>query len=152
MSARDPFAHQDSSTYLWYKYSTQNYDCKAQNYDQFVQNFEVIFVDFSQRLKELKREKSCTNKEIGEVSGVSEGAVRYWMSGERIPGADKAVLLAKFFGVSVDYLMGEEEKPADPKIDGLTEEEQAYIEWYRKMATDKDKAIIRTIISGDGNG
>lgn len=75
-------------------------------------------MEFCQRLKELKKQKGCTNAEIGKAAGVSEGGVRYWMNGERVPGADKAILLANYFGVSVAYLLGKVEEPAGQEADG----------------------------------
>lgn len=47
------------------------------------------------------------------------------------------------------YLDEKKEKPADQLADGLTEEEQEYIKWFRTKATEKEKALVRIIVKGD---
>ena len=41
------------------------------------------------------------------------------------------------------------EEPADQLADGLTEEEIEYIKWYREKASERDKALIRMIVTGE---
>ena len=47
------------------------------------------------------------------------------------------------------HLVGQNEKPADQMVDGLTEEEIEYLKWYREKASERDKALIRMIVKGD---
>lgn len=58
--------------------------------------------------------------------------------------------IAAYFHVSVGYLLGteEQEKPADT-IGALSEEELAYIRWFRHEATEKEKALVRMIVEGE---
>lgn len=72
----------------------------------------TIFVNlkiFAERLKELRIERKLNLKQLGDVVGVSHVAVMGWESGNIIPLADKVSKLAKFFRVSSDYLMGNED-------------------------------------------
>ncbi len=56
---------------------------------------------------------------------------------------------ADYFGVSVDRVMGvEKETHANDGMD-LTNEELDFIKWYRSEASEKDKALIKTIIEND---
>ncbi len=77
---------------------------------------------FPQILKNLKEDRHCTNEEIARACGVSEGAVRAWIRGDKTPGSDKVILAAKFFGVSASQILGEREeqqkKPAATVGDG----------------------------------
>ena len=61
-------------------------------------------------LPKLRREKSMTQKELGELMGVGERSVRYYESGERHPDFKGLLFLADYFGVSLDYLVGRTDK------------------------------------------
>lgn len=58
------------------------------------------------RLKELRKEKNLTQKELADKINVSKITVLRWENGERQIKTDKAQKLADFFGVSVGYLLG----------------------------------------------
>ena len=62
------------------------------------------------RLKELRKEKKLTQKELAEEIGISKRALAYWENGESQIKPDKAQQLADFFGVSVGYLLGYSDK------------------------------------------
>lgn len=59
---------------------------------------------------------------------------------------ETAQKIADYFGVSVDRVLGAEEKPVAIEDNGLSEEEQKLIEWYRNRASEKYKTIIRMFI------
>lgn len=58
------------------------------------------------RLKELRKEKSLTQKSLADEMGVTKRTIIAWENGERDIKFDKAQQLADFFGVSVGYLLG----------------------------------------------
>lgn len=58
------------------------------------------------RLKELRREKKLSQKEIADFLGVNEKTISRWEKSESTIKSDKAHKLADFFGVSVGYLLG----------------------------------------------
>ena len=63
------------------------------------------------RLKELRKEKKLTQKELADKINVSKITVLRWENGERQIKPDKAEKLADFFGVSVRYLLGYTNNP-----------------------------------------
>ena len=63
------------------------------------------------RLKELRKEKKLTQKELADKINVSKITVLRWENGERQIKPDKAEKLADFFGVSVGYLLGYTNNP-----------------------------------------
>jgi len=69
-------------------------------------------VQFGKTLTKLKAEKRYTNIEIADACGVTEGAIRTWLNGDKMPTADKIVKLSEFFGVSADYILNGQENPA----------------------------------------
>ncbi|MCL2846325.1 MAG: helix-turn-helix domain-containing protein [Firmicutes bacterium] len=64
---------------------------------------------FSERLKELRAEKGLSMKTLGKAIGASSASVYDWENCNNMPSADAIYKLAKFFGVSADFLIGLED-------------------------------------------
>lgn len=58
------------------------------------------------RLKELRKEKKLSQKEIAKEMSISEKTLSRWENGESQIKQEKAKQLADIFGVSVGYLLG----------------------------------------------
>lgn len=57
-------------------------------------------------IKNLRLEKNISQQKLASEIGVSQKAVDYWERGVNEPKASYIVLLADFFGVSCDFLLG----------------------------------------------
>ena len=68
------------------------------------------------RLKELRKEKKLTQKELADKINVSKITVLRWENGERQIKPDKAQALADFFGVSIAHLLGYEDNDFEKQI------------------------------------
>ncbi len=64
---------------------------------------------FKDNLKLLRQEKGLGQPELAKKIGVSKGIISLWENGLREPNMYSLILLAQFFGVSIDYLVGLEE-------------------------------------------
>lgn len=62
-----------------------------------------------ERIKELRIEKGLTQAQLSANTGLSQSAIAYWETGQRMPNAQAIIVLAKYFGVSADYLLGLED-------------------------------------------
>ena len=62
--------------------------------------------DFSIVLRELRKEKKVSQRELGELLGISDRNIRFYESGEHRPDFEGLLKLAAFFDVSLDYLVG----------------------------------------------
>ena len=62
---------------------------------------------FGKRLKELRLERGLSQRAMGEAFGVCNQTISFWESGSREPCLDDLLKIAKFFGVSTDYLLDE---------------------------------------------
>lgn len=62
--------------------------------------------EFSSRLKELINEKGLSLRDLAADMGVTFTALSDWQRGNKTPRADSIVILARYFGVSSDYLLG----------------------------------------------
>ncbi|MBQ2712509.1 MAG: helix-turn-helix transcriptional regulator [Clostridia bacterium] len=65
--------------------------------------------NFSIRLKELRSEKQVGQTELAKAIGVSNGTISLWENGLREPTLTNLLALAKYFKVSLDYLVGLED-------------------------------------------
>lgn len=70
-----------------------------------------IKVIFGTKVLALRKKRSMTQKEIGEIAGVSKQTIKNWEKGINLPPLDKICKLADYFGVSIDYLAGQTENP-----------------------------------------
>lgn len=60
---------------------------------------------FAQRVSELRRSRMLSQKEFGEILGVSNKAVSKWETGESMPQMKTIIKMAEFFEISPDELM-----------------------------------------------
>jgi len=61
---------------------------------------------FGEILKDLRNEKGLGQVELAKTLDLSKGIISLWENGLREPGMNSLILLAKFFGVTIDYLVG----------------------------------------------
>ena len=68
------------------------------------------------RLKELRKEKKLTQKELADIAEVSKRTLIYWEDGTSNIKPEKAKKLADYFGVSVPYLLGYDDNDFEKQI------------------------------------
>ena len=61
---------------------------------------------FGKKLKELRLELGISQRKLGEMLSVCNQTISFWENGSREPDLDMLVLIAKFFDVTVDFLLG----------------------------------------------
>ena len=63
---------------------------------------------FSERLRELRIEKHLSQAELSNELNkqITQAAIALWELNKRIPNAQAIILLANYFGVTSDYLLG----------------------------------------------
>ena len=82
----------------------------------------------AKNLSELRRKNKLTQLEVAEKLNYSDKAVSKWEQGESLPGIEVLYKLAKLYGVSMDYIVGEKEaKPARAAFGGLTQKRKRII-------------------------
>ncbi len=64
---------------------------------------------FAERLKELRTEKGISQMQLVAQIGTTKSAVSLWEANKRVPSAEAVVAIAKYFGVTSDYLLGLED-------------------------------------------
>ena len=63
-------------------------------------------VTFKDNLKALRIEANIGQVELAKQIGVSKGIISLWENGLREPNMYSLIALAKFFDVSIDFLVG----------------------------------------------
>lgn len=67
----------------------------------------------AQRLKELREYHVMTQAEVAARLNISSAAIGNYERGAREPGIEELILLADFFHVSLDYLVGRIDNPVN---------------------------------------
>lgn len=66
-------------------------------------------IDFGSRLKEIRKSKGITQKQLAAAIGASERGIQNYELNERKPAYDVLLTMADYFDISVDYLVGKTE-------------------------------------------
>jgi transcriptional regulator with XRE-family HTH domain len=67
--------------------------------------------DFSERIKELRLENGMTQTDVGNIIGVKRHSVYTYEQGLNYPEVRNLIILADYFKVSLDYLVGRTDNP-----------------------------------------
>lgn len=62
--------------------------------------------DFSDIIRELRKEKGLSQKSLAEALGMTERVIRYYEAKQHRPDLDVLIQIAQYFEVSLDYLAG----------------------------------------------
>jgi repressor LexA len=68
-------------------------------------------VMLARRLRQLRKERNLTQAELARILAVTQQAVGKWENGHSLPDAGMLVRLRRYFEVSLDFLLGEENYP-----------------------------------------
>ena len=88
-------------------------------------------MELKDRIRELRTDAGLSTTQLASVFEKSEAAVRAWEGGRTKPDADGLIELSKYFGCSVDYLLGiSEYKTASERellFESITDEDSQII-------------------------
>lgn len=94
-------------------------------------------VEFGNRLRQLRKEKKLTQKQLASLIGVKNSVISFYEVGDRTPSPEVIKKLAVTLHVSSDYLLGIE-KSETVDVSGLSENEKALV-----------RALVDTFRKGD---
>lgn len=89
---------------------------------------EIMFFDI---FSDLCKEKGVSRTKAAEEIGLSNSITTKWKKTGATPGGETLERVAVYFGVSIDRLLGKEEKSPDEFV--LTEGEKKLILLFRKL-------------------
>lgn len=95
-------------------------------------------MDFSERLKELRKKANLTQVEVAEKLGISQPAYASWERGVKKPTQENLVRIAQVLNASVDYLVGNSEEKSD-ELDNI----ELLFRMNSKGLTDEEKKVFK---------
>ena len=66
-------------------------------------------VKIKERLKELRKDKNLTQKQIAKILNKSETGYASWEQGLSEPCISDLITISEYYGVTIDYLVGKED-------------------------------------------
>lgn len=98
------------------------------------------------RIRSIRTEKRLTQEQIAKLLKVSPATISAWEIGDIGISVDAAVRIAKFAGVSLDWLLiGNNDSPEHCPVDTSTPEEQQLLEGFHRLSRTSQTAILRII-------
>ena len=95
-------------------------------------------MEFSERLKKLRKDAGLTQVDVAEKLGISQPAYASWERGVKKPTQENLVKIAQILNVSIDYLVGNSEEKLD-ELDNI----ELLFRMNSKGLTDEEKKIFK---------
>ena len=95
-------------------------------------------MEFSERLKELRKQAHLTQVELASKLGIVQSSYADWERGKKKPTQDNLVKSAQILNVSVDYLVGNSEEKAD-ELDNI----ELLFRMNSKGLSDEEKKVFK---------
>lgn len=96
--------------------------------------FKDVFV-------QILQSKGISAYKLSQDTGITQGMISYWKNGERMPSADNLITLSKYLDVSVDYLLGNEQKNSVSTLSADTDSQEVYRQ-IKKLPPEKQKQVF----------
>lgn len=100
---------------------------------------------FQERIRKLRSDAQITMNELAKALGVSKSRINMWENAGTVPKEDILVRISKYFNVSIDYLLGNDEmegkEPDNEKLEIL----QRGLEKLDDKELDKAKDVLKAV-------
>lgn len=67
--------------------------------------------NFAERIRTLRVSRGMTQEALGNIIGVKYDSISIYERGKNYPEVRNLIVLADYFGVSIDYLVGRTDNP-----------------------------------------
>ena len=99
------------------------------------------------RLRELREERRLSQDGLALKLNVSQSTISAYEVGDRTPDLETLIAIARFFGVSLDYLVGQTDLKQPIRQSDLNSSELEHLRIYRQLS-EIDKAKVSAYIDG----
>ncbi len=99
-------------------------------------------VEFGRKLRELRKQKGLTQKQLADLIGVKNSIISFYEVGDRTPSPEIIIKLAATLHVSSDYLLGIEKVEAID-VSGLDENDIKLVRSLVERLREKNKLSLR---------
>ena len=97
-------------------------------------------MEFSERLKKLRKDTGLTQVDVASKLGISQQAYASWERGVKKPTQENLIKLSKILYVSVDYLLGNTESK---QTSDVLEDIELLFRMNSKDLTKEEKEIFK---------
>lgn len=98
------------------------------------------------KIKRLCKEKGISMTEFYKAAGVTSSTVSQWATGKTNPRPTTLAMIADYFGVSPEYLTGEE-KEKTAQTDGLTLSQKELIFLFANLSPEQQEKVLAEVKS-----
>ena len=97
------------------------------------------------RIKDLREDNDQKQSEISRLLNISEGQYRRYEQQKNIVPLDRAVILARHYNVSLDYIARLSNDKGGLHCNNLTDQEREMIENWRRLSERQRQRIMEEI-------
>lgn len=95
--------------------------------------------------EELLKQSGSKAADVARATGISQTVFSEWKKGKSSPKADKIQLIADYFGVSVDYLLGAKKRKPTTYDDIIT----VYTRGKNNLSKEEKMRLARIILEDE---
>jgi len=106
--------------------------------------FTYFIMKFGEKITKLKKAKKMSQVALAEKTGISRDAISKYERGDTVPSVDYAKRIADALGVSLDYLVSENDN--EDVLDNITVKRIKEIQILPEIEKDKIYSIIDALI------
>jgi len=99
------------------------------------------------RLLELRNEKNMSQREMAKNLGVSQGTYCNWENNRTEPSIEQLIEIARFFSVSVDYLVGNSDEIGIINVKKPLSKEELQVLSTLNALSDQSKTLLLNFIN-----
>ncbi|OFI46721.1 transcriptional regulator [Floricoccus penangensis] len=96
-----------------------------------------------ERIKELCKKRGITISALEDKLGIPSNTIYQWK--KRVPKTERLQLVADYFGVSTDYLLGRDENtaPTEEDLERMTDNAMSF---GGKPLSDNDRKVVKDFL------
>lgn len=96
---------------------------------------------FRERLIALRNGKLLTQQQLADQLGLTRAAIAHYETGRREPDIETLLALSGFFGVTVDFLLGNSNEIEPPSGSGLNIKHIKLVEKWEREGLDVERVM-----------
>lgn len=93
-------------------------------------------------LKKLRESRGMSQQKLADELFITQQSIYKYENDLAYPNLETLKMMSKFFSVSIDYIVDNEQNNISPRIaNSLTDDERTVLEYYRKLPPDLQKNV-----------
>lgn len=104
-----------------------------------------------QVLKDLRKENKMSQQKLADIMHVSRSTIAMWETDASEPDIDNLKILARVFGVTIDYLLGREaveQKESPAAVSGEAELDEELVRLLCRLDSPQEEQRVKDFVRG----